>query len=223
MPQQANRNQGIHFQQHLVWNGWLRLSHWLLALSTLVLLATGALMANSPYLRETAMLYHFIAAAPFVFALLLRLLLLFVSSAPQDRLAALLPTASDLSAIKTLLRFYLSLGRAPLANWYAHNPLWKPFYLLLFMAAIVLALSGLLRMNQSELFSFYTLGWHRFWAQYVLFFCLLHVVAVCLHDYRGRRYDISAMLHGYRLFSLDREAAAKPVIQAIDIRDIHKH
>ena len=40
------------YQRVLVWSGWLRLSHWTIGLTTLVLLLTGWLIAESPSLAR---------------------------------------------------------------------------------------------------------------------------------------------------------------------------
>ena len=64
-----------------VWSGWLRVSHAALALSTLVLLATGWLLASSPTLAGAATDIHYLAASILIAALVLRLVIGFLEKA----------------------------------------------------------------------------------------------------------------------------------------------
>ncbi len=185
----------------LIWSGWFRLSHWSLAVSTLLLMLTGWLMTNSPYLHNPALAYHNIAAGFFVFGLLLRLVLFF-SGKNQQTLSALIPAGQDIDAIKAMLRFYITLGKAPLPNWYAQNPLWKPVYLISYLVFILVALSGLLIPSHTEIAGFFPVSIHQFCAEVIFYFCLLHISSIILHDYKAQRYDISAMIHGYKLFNI---------------------
>lgn len=191
------------FKRVLIWSGWFRLSHAATGLSTIVLLATGVLISESPSLTESALDIHYLAASVFVFGLLIRLVLLFVGK-PHERLAGLIPSVDELGAMKKTVLFYLSLGRASLPHWYAHNPLWKPVYCLNYMVLVLLAVSGAMIENTDVLFGFYLPSVHAFWAQFVLGFSLLHIIAVCAHDYRNQSTDVSAIINGYRLFQYVR-------------------
>jgi Ni/Fe-hydrogenase 1 B-type cytochrome subunit len=108
-----------------VWSPRLRLAHWLMAGATLVLLATGWLLDAAPSLAAAAADYHYLAAAVLTFAIALRLWIGWFGQG-AERFASLLLSDTDVRAARESLVFYLSFGKAPLPNWFAHNPLWKP-------------------------------------------------------------------------------------------------
>ncbi|MEO5343273.1 MAG: cytochrome b/b6 domain-containing protein [Gammaproteobacteria bacterium SHHR-1] len=196
-----------------IWDGWLRFSHALIGLACLALLVSGWLMRYAPSLTETAIDYHYLSAALLVFALCIRLALA-ISSDPVQGARALLPQRNEWPGMVAMLRFYLSLGRAPLPRWYAQNPLWRPIYLLIYLLLLVLALSGGLMGDRLVLLGIYLPSLHRELASVMFWLILLHLLAVILHDLRGKNSDISAMVHGQRCFSIDRpnvELPAQPV------------
>ncbi len=188
----------------LVWSGWLRLGHWAVGLATMVLLLTGWLIAESPSLAESALEVHYFAAGLLLFGLIVRIALMFIGK-QHERLTALIPTASERKSIADTLRFYISFGRTPLPRWYAHNPLWKLFYLLSYLVLLAQLASGALMQNYPLVAGFYLPTLHAWWAQILLWFSVLHLAAVALHDGRGGSTDISAMLNGLRLFSIDQD------------------
>lgn len=191
------------YKRVLVWSGWLRLSHWALGPATLVLLLTGWLLAESPSLAESALDIHNLAAGVLVCGLIVRIVLMFIGQ-ENERLMALIPASSEFRAIAETLRFYASFGKTPLPRWYAQNPLWKPLYLAIYPVLLVQIASGALMQSEPIMSGFYLPSVHSFWAQVMLWICLLHIAAVALHDARGKSADCSAMLSGFRLFSIDR-------------------
>lgn len=186
----------------LVWSAWLRLSHACTAFSTLALLFTGWLLVSSPSQAELAQDVHYIAASFLVFGLIIRGILMFAGK-PHERLSSLFPASSELAAMVKAFRFYLSLGRSPMPGWFAQNPLWKPVYLVFYLALIVLAMTGAMMPDTPQLLGFYPPSVHAFWAQVVLWLSLLHIVSVIMHDYKNQTADISAIVNGYRLFIID--------------------
>lgn len=192
------------YRRVLIWSGWLRLCHWSVGLATLVLLLTGWLLAESPSLAESALDVHYLAAGILLFGLMVRFALMLIGKT-HERFTALIPTSSDIKGIVATLRFYLSLGRTPLPRWYAHNPLWKLLYLLSYLALLVQLASGAVMQDYPLVWGFYLPTLHAGWAQLLFWFSALHIAAVVLHDGRGRSTDISAMLNGLRLFSIDRD------------------
>jgi Ni/Fe-hydrogenase 1 B-type cytochrome subunit len=195
------------YKRVLVWSGWLRFSHWALGCSTLVLLLTGWLIAESPSLAESALDIHNLAAGLLVCGLIVRIVLMFIGQ-ENERLMALISVSSELRAIAETLRFYASFGKSPLPRWYAQNPLWKPFYLLSYLVLFLQVASGMMMQKQPLIFGFYLPSVHTFWAQAMLWFSVLHIAAVSLHDGKGKTADCSAMLSGFRLFSIDRSRPA---------------
>jgi Ni/Fe-hydrogenase 1 B-type cytochrome subunit len=190
-------------QRILVWSRALRIAHWLMALSVLVLLATGWSSGLNPVIAETARDYHYIAGAVLILALALRLYLLFFGRG-SDLLADCETDRHRLTQAGEMLRFYLSLGRTPLPRWYAHNPLWGPIYLLLFLFLLLQALSGVLLLQGIGLFAGLSLyGLHQLVSTIILGFTLLHLAAVFSHDAKGSGADNSAMISGYRIFLIE--------------------
>lgn len=200
-----------------VWSGWLRLAHWSMAVATLTLLTTGWLVANSPALAEAAADYHYLAAGLLLFALVLRFGIGFFGKG-AERLEHLLPSDNDLAGIRASLIFYLSFGKAPLPNWYAHNPLWKPVYLLLLVALVLSTVTGWLMPEQPLLGGFYLPHVHAWLADAIAVFLLLHLLSVILQDWRGQSADVSAMINGSRYFTIDRDGLVKPEIPQVSVK-----
>ncbi|MGD8589225.1 MAG: cytochrome b/b6 domain-containing protein [Chromatiales bacterium] len=183
-----------------VWSRWLRLAHWSLTVSIFGLLASGWLLDKDPVLFASAQDYHFIFAALMLPALLLRLYLLFAGKG-TDHLHDCELDRLKMAQAWAVIRFYLTLGRAPLPKWYAHNPLWGPVYLLLFLFLTLSAISGLALSKELVNFagiSMYDLHWLGYYVT-ITFVCL-HLPAVFSHDLSGTGSDISAMINGYRIF-----------------------
>jgi Ni/Fe-hydrogenase 1 B-type cytochrome subunit len=200
----------------LVWSGWLRLVHGALSLSTLVLLATGWLIAGSPRLAAEASFVHYLAASVLLAALVLRFFL-GVAGKGAERFEHLLPRRSELAAIRASLLFYLSLGRAPLPNWFAHNPLWKPLYLVLYLLLAMSALSGWIMPEIQLVGRLYVPGVHAWLADPIAGLVIAHLLCVVLQDFRGRSADISAMLSGYRFFVFERGGADRSGVKQVSV------
>lgn len=207
-------------QRRLVWSGWLRLAHWGMGFSVLVLLATGWLIKYTRSVYDAALDYHYISGSILAMSLLLRLgLLLFDKTTGQWR--ALIPRPSQFKAMGEMLRFYLSFAKMPLPKWYAHNPLWAPVYALSLIVMGLLVLSGYFMDEQPFFAGFYLPDTHSFTASLMGFFVILHVISVFLHDLRGTGSDISAIISGYRIFVIaklqDLPNMAKPSITLDEI------
>jgi len=209
----------------LVWSGWLRLSHACIGLAVLVLLFTGWLIAESPSLAESALELHYLVSSLLIFGLVVRIVLMFAGK-QHERLPGLFPASSELNAMVKTLRFYISLGKSPMPGWYAHNSLWKPVYFVIYLALVVLVISGAVLPDVSLIMGFYVPSVHVFWARIMLWFSLLHIASVLLHDYRNQTTDISAMVNGYRLFLIKDNkggSGSEDVIQHITIDSLKKN
>ena len=103
-----------------------------------------------------------------------------------------------------MLRFYVSFGRTPLPNWYAHSPLWEPVYLFIFFLLLILIFSGFLISagHHTLIVNLYTL--HQNASTGIAIFSVLHVISVFLHDLKAGSSDVSAMIHGYRIFKIEK-------------------
>jgi len=208
----------------MIWGGWLRLSHACIGLATLALLLTGWLLTDSPSLAEDAQDAHYLASSFLIFGLVVRVILMLVGK-EHERLSSLFPASSELAAMAKTFRFYLSLGRSPMPGWYAQNPLWKPVYLAVYVALIMLVATGAVMSDTPIVLGFYLPSVHVLWAQAVLWFSVLHIASVFMHDYKNQTTDISAMVNGYRLFMLDSKEdgpGANDAIQMISLDSLKK-
>lgn len=203
----------------LVWSGWLRTSHACIGLAVLVLLFTGWLIAESPSLSESALELHYLASSFLIFGLVVRSVLM-ITGREHERLPGLFPASSELYAMAKTFRFYISLGKSPMPGWYAQNPFWKPAYLVVYLALIVLVFTGAVMPDVSLMLGFYLPSVHAFWAQLMFWFTVLHIASVVMHDYKNRTTDISAMVNGYRLFLIDSSRAgsvAEKMVQHVSV------
>ena len=194
----------------------MRLVHGALALSTLTLITTGWLVAASPALATAASDVHYLAASVLLPALLLRFFL-GVAGKGAERFEQLLPRRAEFAAMRDSLLFYLSLGRAPLPNWFAHNPLWKPLYLVLYLLLVLSAISGWIMPEIQLVGRLYLPTLHGWLADLIVALVVAHLVCVVLQDVKGRSADISAMLSGYRFFVFERGRTGSPAAPQISV------
>ena len=188
-----------------VWSGWLRLSHWIMACAILVLMFTGWLHHRVPELASWILDAHYYASALLLTAFMIRIYLLFFGRG-SDLFESCSVDRHKFKQALAVLRSYLTLGKVPLPKWYAHNPLWGPVYLLLFVLIAVQIISGLLLMNHITLIGDTSVrGLHLFGFQLVLGFSLLHILAVFIHDLKGTGSDVSAMISGQRIFVVESQ------------------
>ena len=200
----------------------MRLAHWLIALSVIVLMATGWLLKLAPGVAESASDYHDLASIGLTLGLVLRVWLLFFGKGPAHW-KALLPVRADLPRIGMTLRFYATMGKSPQPKWYAHNPLWAPVYLLVLVVLVLQTLTGLLMEAWPVLWGFYLPSVHAFWAPVILGFSCLHIIAVVLHDAKGTTSDVSAMINGHRIFiPEDVDLPHTPNVQTVSLDRLKK-
>lgn len=190
-------------RQVLIWSGWLRAAHWLIAVGVLFelfsawTLAQGA--ADPGFWRD----WHLIVGQLVALALLLRSALLFVPGSSHWRV--LLPKRGQWRAVMQMLKFYLTLTRAPLPAWYAHNPLWAPVYLLVLLLLTACLASGFLHVAPGPIAGLRTAVLHAGLGEALAVFSLFHVIAAALHDWKGEGALISAMFSGKRYFRVNRQ------------------
>jgi len=196
------------FQRVSVWSQWMRLAHWSIALSVLTLIATGWLVGSAPSVAAGAADLHGYAASVLMAGLALRIWLLFADKGVGGW-EALVPVRANLPAMKQMLVFYLTLGKAPLPNWYAHNPLWVPLYALLYLFLVVMAVTGIFMEEQPLVAGFYLPSIHLAFAKIITVLTVLHLATAVLQDIKGKRGDVSAMLNGYKLFESQKPASVE--------------
>jgi Ni/Fe-hydrogenase 1 B-type cytochrome subunit len=216
--------QAVTVSRVFVWSRWLRLSHWLMAVSVLGLLATGWLMRSDPILAQDAAEIHFMLSAILIPALLVRLYLLFAGQG-TDQLSDCEPNLHRMAQAWEVVRFYLTLGRVPLPKWFGHNPLWGPVYLFLFLFLTLAAISGVLLLQDlAFLLGISQFDIHRLCYYAIGLFTLLHVPAVFSHDLSNRTSDISGMVNGYKVFLIEDANPVKGVESSysVSLQDLLK-
>jgi Ni/Fe-hydrogenase 1 B-type cytochrome subunit len=182
----------------LVWSTWLRLSHWLIAGGVLFQISSAWALAHDEADYDFWLDWHIMTGQVVLMALVLRAVLLFLPGSSNWR--AFIPERSQLRAMLEMIKFYLSLGRFPLPNWYAHNPLWLPIYPLFFLVLAGCLLSGLLYDTSYIVFGTPMSLLHAALAGLITAFTIFHIAAVFLHDLKGKGACISAMVNGFRYF-----------------------
>ena len=207
----------------LVWSRWLRLAHWTLAISIFGLLTSGWLLGADPILFSTAKDYHFIFCALMLPALLFRLYLLFFGKG-TDHLRDCELDKHRIGQAWEVIRFYLTLGRAPLPKWYSHNPFWGPIYLIIFLFLALSAVSGFALSYEVAILASISMHDLHMLSNYVTgTFVLLHLPAVFSHDLSGKGSDVSAMINGYRNFQVEKATIQEsPHRQSVSLDDLLK-
>lgn len=187
----------------LVWSGALRAVHWLLAAGVAFQLGSGWLMGQG--VRDPAFWrdWHLMAGQGVLILLLCRIALLFRPGA--DGWRSFLPGANLFRGARRTLVFYASLGRAPLPNWYAHNPLWALLYPLLAALLLVAAISGVFHDAPYRLAGLGPGAIHGGAVLLLGWLVAAHVVTAVLHDLKGKGAFISAMINGHRYFHVSTQ------------------
>lgn len=182
----------------LVWSGWLRLSHWVLAFGVFFQITSAWAIrhdyANYEFWRD----WHIMIGQLMLIALILRAILLFNAGAGNWR--SFFKFKSQSKAILQTIMFYLSFTRMPLPNWYAHNPLWKPVYMFMFAVLSGCVVTGMAYDSNLILFGSSPAKIHGTLATIVIVTSVAHIVTAFLHDWKGKGAFISAIINGHRYF-----------------------
>jgi Ni/Fe-hydrogenase 1 B-type cytochrome subunit len=192
----------------LVWSGWVRLFHGLIAVGVLFLLASAWAIQQGAADYDFWHDWHMIVGQLLLITVVARVILMFLLPGSASW-RAFLPDKAQWQGMKQMLLFYLSFARFPLPNWFAHNPFWRLLYPLLLVVLVACALTGLVYNSANTLLGMSMFGLHGGLAQVILIFTVAHIVAVVLHDLKGKGAAISGMISGYRYFHVEKSAAVK--------------
>jgi len=195
-----------------VWSRWLRISHWLMALSTLALIISGWVLeyleTPDPLIRD----YHYIFGHILLVALLLRGFLLFApigEKLESESWKSLRWDRRKAPAMLEMLKYYMSLGRMPKPAYYAHSPLWVPFYAIVFALLAVLTFTGYFYDAPVRIAGAGLWRIHGGLASLMEILASLHIVSAVIQDLSAPGGDISGMISGYRLFKIEKPTPEK--------------
>lgn len=202
----------------LIWSSWLRLSHWLIAFGVSFEIVSAWLINNAYIDLEFWRDWHVMVGQGLVFVLVGRIVLLFAPGSGNWR--SLVPGSAQLRTMFQMLKFYLSFARLPLPNWYAHNPLWAPVYVLL-LIVLAMGLTTGFAYHQPYRIADVAIARVHQWAGSVLTILALgHVAAVLLHDWKGRGALVSAMFSGYRYFHVSSSGKTSTGTSTVSVDDL---
>ncbi|WP_028490480.1 cytochrome b/b6 domain-containing protein [Thiothrix lacustris] len=192
----------------LVWSGWIRLIHWLMAAGVLFLFASAWAIQHGNVDYEFWRDWHMIVGQLLLITVVARVILMFLLPG-SAHWSAFLPDKAQWEGVKQMLLFYLSFARFPLPNWYAHNPFWKLLYPGWLLLLIVTAVIGLFYNSASTLLGMSMFKLHAGLAGIILILTVAHVLAAFLHDLKGKGAAISGMISGYRYFHVEKQEGGK--------------
>ncbi|MDZ7751345.1 MAG: cytochrome b/b6 domain-containing protein [Gammaproteobacteria bacterium] len=181
-----------------VWSGALRALHWSLAAGVVFQLASGWLMGQGVRDPDFWRDWHLMTGQAVLVLVLCRLALLFRQG--PDNWRSFVPKSTLLQGARQTLSFYVSLGKAPLPNWYAHNPLWALLYPLLAALILVAAISGIFHEAPYLIAGLSPAAVHGGAVSLLVWLMAAHVVTAVVHDLKGKGAFISAMINGNRYF-----------------------
>lgn len=178
-----------------------RLTHWLLALGFGFEWLSAWLVDHSDVDLVVWSDWHLMIGQVLLLVMIWRLLLFFFAGSGHWRF--FIPTREQRHIIRDTLRFYLSLGRTPLPDWYAFNPVWQPIYLLMIALGGIAVVTGFFHSALPFAGGLSSAGLHAFASYLLLSLALAHIVFAAWHDSMGRGAQISGMLNGHKYFHID--------------------
>ncbi|MBI2313509.1 MAG: Ni/Fe-hydrogenase, b-type cytochrome subunit [Betaproteobacteria bacterium] len=211
-----------------VYEGPVRLWHWINALCILTLAVTGYLIASplptvageasANFLMGYIRFAHFSAAYVFAVAFLVRIYWAIAGNHHARQLFVLPVTDREWwRGLLHELRYYFFLARLP-KKYLGHNPL-AHFFMFLFVtvASVLMIFTGFalygegkgLGSWQDALFGWVipflggsqaTHSWHHLGMWGIVCFVIIHVYAAIREDILSRQSMISTMVSGYRMF-----------------------
>ncbi|HXY29807.1 MAG TPA: Ni/Fe-hydrogenase, b-type cytochrome subunit [Gemmatimonadaceae bacterium] len=143
-----------------LWHWPIRAMHWAAALSIVALAVTGFYIGgpyfappatqHTPYFMGWIRLIHFSAAGVLVATGIIRVYWLFAGD-KYERLAALFPVKKrDWVNLYRMVKYYLMIQPEKAPHYLGHNPLQQFSYTLIYLAALVMVITGFALYGQSN-------------------------------------------------------------------------
>jgi Ni/Fe-hydrogenase 1 B-type cytochrome subunit len=219
-----------------VWDNLVRLTHWINAVTILLLLILGIIIHQSQVLglgkASLELIIHIHAITGFIFAASLFARIAYMLSGPQgtSHWQDVIPhTKKQFALARRTLLYYIRGFRGKCPLYFAHNPLAGMAYTLFFMLASVQVLTGAIMYlfdgstpayahsahemtlpTQDTWPPDFLIGLHDAGAILIACFILAHLVALFIHDIHEKRGLASSMISGYKFFT-------KAELEALDI------
>jgi len=218
-------NERIH--RALVWPASVRLLHGMMAATVLILCMTGLLLQSglilNPSLHEHLLTVWHVPSGHILGLVLVARLGLLVFGKGVANWKALIP--ENLEGITATAVFYISMARMNLPSYFAHNPLWKVVYLVMFLLLVMQTGSGLLLESSwlQSVFrtdSFHALQQHQALFTTMLWIVLAHIITSILHDWKSPSSEISSMINGHKFFSVEEEKKVSSQQVSINLTDL---
>jgi Ni/Fe-hydrogenase 1 B-type cytochrome subunit len=207
-----------------VWGAPLRFSHWLSAVTLLVLFVTGLFIsfpmwvtsgeASSHFLMGRFRFVHYTAAAFLVFGGIIRVYWMFAGN-QFERWSALFPfTRQNVRHMVAMLKSYVTLDADLQPHFVGRNPLAQVAYTTIYVLTTIMIVTGFAMYGQSNPGGFFhtLFGWvpplvgglqhvrllHHSIAWFYPIFFFAHIYLAIRSDYLERAGVVSSMLTGGR-------------------------
>lgn len=210
-----------------VWEGPIRITHWVTVCSILVLVLTGLYIhypfirpnpVDTPYMMGRFRYVHYSAGLIFTTSILVRFWWAFVGNKYAHIRTFYNPfNKEDRAFIISYVKYYCFMEKKP-KHVLTHNPMAQYAYIGIFLVFIFQIFSGLALWSQNDpngalygtfgfMFSIASNQWLRLIHYFVVFvigvFLIAHIYAAVLVDFRTQAGDISSIFSGWKADTKD--------------------
>jgi len=205
-----------------VWEGPVRISHWVNVVSIIILIFTGLYIhypfirpnpVDAPYMMGTIRYIHYLTGIIFAVSIIVRLWWAIVGNKYSTLKTIYNPfNKKDREYIVSYLKYYMFLENKP-KHVLTHNPMAQYAYIFIFLVFIFQIFSGLALWAQYDpngtlysmfgfMFSIMANQWVRYLHYFTIFivsvFLMAHLYAAVLVDFRTQAGDISSIFSGWK-------------------------
>ena len=216
---------GRGYSSAYIWHWPVRVFHWAMFASMVVLIVTGLYIAQpyfvlapkitTPYLMGWMRFLHFLGAGVLVGAILLRLYALFMGNR-YERWSSLIPhSKKDYVDLVRMAKKYLFQDWWSAPHYFGHNPLQQISYTFMYFVLTFMALTGFALYGQARPGGFWwnvTTSWvmpllggnqfvrlyHHLGMWVIVVFVVLHVYLAIRSDVLYDRGAVSSIISGYK-------------------------
>jgi len=205
-----------------VWEGPIRITHWVNVISIIVLILTGLYIhypfvrpnpVDAPYMMGSVRYIHYLTAMIFTSSILVRFLWAFLGNKYAHIRTFYNPfNKEDRKYIISYLKYYCFIERKP-KHVLTHNPMAQYAYIGIFFVFLFQIFSGFALWAQNDpngalystfgfMFSILANQWIRYIHFFSIFiigvFLMAHLYAAVLVDFRTHAGDISSIFSGWK-------------------------